>query len=196
MGAFVDLGDLRIPEEPLNGEFLGVAIASQDLDGALRDPHRRVACEQFGHARFFGMTRAVGVVMLFFGPSGLVDEKACGFNLSCHVSQIGHNHLMISDGFSEGLALVSVFEGRFVGTLGDSQRLGRNANSTVVKGVHGDGEAVAYAFDSVLYGHLAVVQHKGAGVRRTNAEFVFFLSNGEPFIGSINDERRGSSVLL
>ena len=51
--SFVNLCDFRIPEETLEREFFGVAVTAEDLDGSFRDPHRRIASEQFGHADFF-----------------------------------------------------------------------------------------------------------------------------------------------
>ena len=44
--AFVDLGDLRVAEQPLDRIVLHVAVSAEDLDRLRRHPHRRLAREQ------------------------------------------------------------------------------------------------------------------------------------------------------
>src|SRR5919201_4373730 len=47
--AFINLRDLRVSEQPLNGIFLYIAVAAEDLDRLRRHPHRRFARHQFCH---------------------------------------------------------------------------------------------------------------------------------------------------
>ena len=71
---------------------------------------------------------------------------------------------MVGDGLAERFSLVGVLQGGFVRALSDAQGLSGDADSTVVQGVHGDGEPVANAFDGVFNRNLAVVEHQGARV--------------------------------
>ena len=196
MGALVNLRDLGVSEEALNGELLGVTVAAENLNGSLGDPHGGIAGEQLGHAGLLRVSWAVGMVVLLLGPCSLVDEQACGLDLRRHVGKVGHDHLMVGDGFAERLALVSVLQGRLVGALSDTKRLCSDANTTVVKGIHGDGEAVSDTLDGIFNRNFAVVQHEGARVRRTNTKFVLFLADREAFVVCIDDEGRGAAVLL
>ena len=94
-----------------------------------------------------------------------------------HVRKVGHDHLVVGDWLAEGLSLVSVLQGGLVRALGDTEGLGGDTDAAVVKSVHCDGEPVANALDDILNGHFAVVEHKGAGIGGTDAEFVFLLSD-------------------
>src|SRR4051812_47197953 len=49
--AFVDLGDPRVAEVPLDVELLRVAHPAVDLDGLVGDPVRGLAGVELGHAR-------------------------------------------------------------------------------------------------------------------------------------------------
>src|SRR6266576_3290410 len=53
-GAFIDLGDLRVPEEFLDGEISHVAIPPEELNRLCRDPHRRLGSKQLHHAGVLG----------------------------------------------------------------------------------------------------------------------------------------------
>ncbi len=110
------------------------------------------------------MPWTIGMVVLFLGPSCFVHQQTSSLDLRRHVGEVGHDHLVVSDRLSEGLALVGVLERRLVRALGDAQRLGGDADAAVVEGVHGDGEPVADAFDGVFNRHFAVVEHERARV--------------------------------
>src|SRR3989449_10735019 len=51
VGAFVDLRDLRVTHEALDGILARVAVAAEDLHGVGGDLHRRVAREALRHRR-------------------------------------------------------------------------------------------------------------------------------------------------
>ena len=71
---------------------------------------------------------------------------------------------MMRNGFAKGFSLVGILQGRFIRPLSDAKGLGSNADSGVVKSVHGDREPVADAFDDVLNRDLAIVEDKRAGI--------------------------------
>src|SRR5258708_32064482 len=48
--AFIDLGDLCIPEKFLDGEISHVAVPPEELNCLRCDPHRCFGCEQLRHA--------------------------------------------------------------------------------------------------------------------------------------------------
>src|SRR5207302_6230413 len=56
-GALVDLHDLRVTEEALDGELARVAVAAEDLDRVGRDLHGRVGRPALGHGRLVGVAR-------------------------------------------------------------------------------------------------------------------------------------------
>src|SRR5437667_1469875 len=49
LGALEDVVDLGVPVPALDREFADVAVAAEDLDGALGGPHRDPACLELGH---------------------------------------------------------------------------------------------------------------------------------------------------
>src|SRR6185437_1083015 len=53
--ALVNLGDLRVSEMPLDGEFRHVAIAAEDLDRLARRAVRDVRRVELGHRRFLAV---------------------------------------------------------------------------------------------------------------------------------------------
>src|SRR6266704_2486344 len=63
-GAFIDLCDLCIPEKFLDGEISHIPIPPEELNRLRRDPHRRLGCEQLGHA---GVQRDVFTGILAHG---------------------------------------------------------------------------------------------------------------------------------
>src|SRR6266508_3033615 len=46
--AFIDLGDLCIPEKFLDGEISHVSVPAEELNRLRRNPHGRLICEQLG----------------------------------------------------------------------------------------------------------------------------------------------------
>src|SRR6266850_4973598 len=50
-GAFIDLGDLCISKESLDGEIAHVPVPAEQLHRLRRDPHGRFGREQLRHAR-------------------------------------------------------------------------------------------------------------------------------------------------
>ena len=51
LGAFVELGDLRVAHHPLHRELVDVAVPPEHLDGVGGDPHRGVPGHEFTHRR-------------------------------------------------------------------------------------------------------------------------------------------------
>ncbi len=51
---FIECCDPHVPKEPLDGEFLRVAIATKDLNRLVGRPVGGLRREQFGHGCLFG----------------------------------------------------------------------------------------------------------------------------------------------
>src|SRR6478735_9983840 len=51
LGAFVELGELRVAHHPLHRELVDVAIAPEHLDGVGGDAHRGIPGHEFTHRR-------------------------------------------------------------------------------------------------------------------------------------------------
>src|SRR5258707_12718685 len=61
--ALVDLRDLRVAHEALDGVLLDVAVAAEDLDGLRRREHRDVAALELRHRRRLRQLRPVDALV-------------------------------------------------------------------------------------------------------------------------------------
>src|SRR2546426_3924871 len=82
-GAFIDLGDLRVAKQFLDGEVAHVAVPAEQLHRLSRHPHRRLRSEQLRHAGVLGDVLAP----VLTGRRRVRDRKSTRLNSS---------HLVIS----------------------------------------------------------------------------------------------------
>src|SRR6266850_5585559 len=104
-GAFIDLGDLCIPEEFLDGEISHVSIPPEELNRLRRDPHRRFGREQLRHA---GVQR--NILARIFARGRAVRQGARRLGARGHVGQLELHRLEIADWLLELLALGAVLQ--------------------------------------------------------------------------------------
>ena len=81
-------------------------------------------------------------------------------------------------GWPNWIALLGVGHGRFIGPLGDAQRLGRDADAAAVQGGHGDLEALALLAQQVLLGHFHIVKDQLGSGGGADAHFVVVVAEG------------------
>src|SRR5258705_4658587 len=91
-GAFIDLGDLRVPKEFLHGEVSHVPIAPEELNRLRRDPHRGFGRKQLGHAGELGDVFA-GV----FPRGRAMRQRARRLRARRHVGQLELHGLELLD---------------------------------------------------------------------------------------------------
>src|SRR4051794_25445805 len=127
-----DVVDLRVAVHALHRELPRVAVAAQDLHGALRRPHGNLARLELAH-RALGVLELVGVAA---HPGGAPDQQPGGVDLELHVGQREGDRLVLDDLAAELLALLGVVECELVRGAGDAERLGANGRAAGLEGLH------------------------------------------------------------
>src|SRR5690348_15589272 len=103
VGAFADAQQRRVAVEPLDREFLGVAVAAVDAHRLVRVLERGLAREILGHARL--QVAALAPVVDF---RGVLDEKPRRLNPGGHLAELELDRLVLADRLAEGVALLRV----------------------------------------------------------------------------------------
>src|SRR3569833_3042997 len=116
--ALEDGEDLAVPVPALLRVLAGVAVAAQDLDGLLRDLHRRLARVQLGHRAF----RVVEVLAVAGHPRGAPDQEPGRVDRGLHVGQFEGDRLEVADLAAELVAVAGVVPCVLVGGAGDADR--------------------------------------------------------------------------
>src|SRR5882762_11628441 len=91
-GAFIDLSNLCIPEEFLDGEISHVSVPPEELNRLRRDPHRRFGREQLGHA---GVER--DVLTRIFARRGPVRQRPRRLRARGHIGELELHGLELFD---------------------------------------------------------------------------------------------------
>src|SRR5688572_31684153 len=93
--ALVDLCDLRVAHEALDGVLLDIAVPAEDLYGIRRHGHRHVTALELRHRRRLRELRVVhpGVDHL----AEAVEEAARGLALGLHVRELRLDELVLRD---------------------------------------------------------------------------------------------------
>src|SRR5690606_33057688 len=112
--ALVDLRDARISIIALHVEFLGVPVATVDLERLVRDPVAHLGGVELGHRGLGGVAHA-----LVLERRRAEDEQARRIDVGGHVRQHESDGLVLGDGLAEALALLGVGERGLVGGAGD-----------------------------------------------------------------------------
>ena len=127
-----DVVDLRVAVPALDGELARVAVAAEDLDRPLGDPHGDLAGLELRH-------RALGVLewhLVAAHPRRAPHQQACGVDLELHAGQREGDRLVLDDLATELLALLGVLQRVLVGGAGDAQRLGADGRARGLEGLH------------------------------------------------------------
>src|SRR5439155_1024192 len=117
-GALVDLHDLRVAEEALDGELARVAVAAQDLDRVGRDLHGRVGRPALGHGRLVGVARDPRIHL----ARRVVDHEPGAVHEHRHVGEHELDPLEARDRLTELLPLLRVAHRRVERRLADADR--------------------------------------------------------------------------
>src|SRR2546422_5554238 len=91
-GAFIDLSDLRIPKEFLDGEISHVPIPPEELNRLRRDPHRRFGREQLRHA---GVER--DVLTRIFARRRPLRQRPRRLDARRHIGELELHRLEVGD---------------------------------------------------------------------------------------------------
>src|SRR4051812_1237116 len=102
-GAFIDLQQLRVAHQFLDGVLPGVSIPPKNLNRVGRAPHRSIGTESLGIAR-----RDRGEISLVHLPGGLVRQEPGRFVGHGHLGEHELHRLVLRDRHPEGLALQRV----------------------------------------------------------------------------------------
>src|SRR5437773_3854899 len=104
-GAFIDFGDLCIPEKFLDGEISHVPIPPEELNRLRRHPHRRFGREQLRHAGVEG-----DVFARIFARRRPLRQRARRFDTRRHVGELELHALELFDRLVELLPLSGELE--------------------------------------------------------------------------------------
>ena len=136
VGAFVDLGGLRVAHQPFHLAGPHVPHAAEELYGVGGDLHRGVGGEALG-----GRGVEAQVVRSALGPYGRrVGELPCGGQLHGHRGDHEFQSLELGEEPAEPASRPEVGDRVVQGRLGDADRLGRDEDPAVVEGLQGHRE--------------------------------------------------------
>ena len=183
VGAFVDGGDLGIPIEPFHIHALQVAGATKDLQGIVGDGDCCIRSIHLGHGAF----HAVLLVFLFQFRSTVYQEPGCP-EPGGHIRQFERNTLVLADGGVELDPFLGIVQCGFIGSLGNPQCLGCNADPAPVQGSHGDFEALAPFAQQVLFGQFHIVEDQFCRGRGADPQLVVVVPEGETGHAFFHDE--------
>src|SRR5688572_7988626 len=186
VGALVDLHDLGVAHEALDGEVAGVAVAAEHLHGVRGDLHGGVAGPALGHGRLAGVA-ADALVHL---ARGVVDHQPAGMRLHRHVGQHELDALEGGDRLAELLALLGVADGGVERGLGDADGHGAGGRPRDVEGAHGDLEALPLGAEALSRGDRAVGEVQRDRRRGADAELLLLLADREARRALLDQERR------
>src|SRR5436190_13323209 len=165
--SLVELEELCIAHELLDGVLLHVAVAAEDLDGVCRHLHRGVGGEAF---RIRGLERrALAPIQQ---PGGLPRQQAGGLDLGGHVGDQEVHSLVHRDRLPELRPLAGIRDGVLERRAGDADGARGGAGPRVVERAHGDLEAVALGAEPVAGGDAHVLKGDGRRLARALAELV------------------------
>src|SRR5271165_554648 len=169
VGALVDLRHLRIAQEALDREVLGVAVAAEELHGVDRDRHGGVGGERLGHG---AEARELATRVVVDHGAGAVDEGAGSFVAHRHVGQHEAQPLQVGDRGAEGVPLLHVGRRAVDGPLPDADRLRPDGRPAPVQRVHGHGEPLTLLADAVRRRDAHLVEDHLARRTAPHAELV------------------------
>src|SRR5947209_2844394 len=132
-GALEDRVDLRVAVPAFDGILADVAVAAEDLDGLLGDPHGSLAGEELGH----GALAALELLGVAAHPACPPNQQTGGVDARLHVGQLEGDGLVLDDRPVELLALLGVVERVLVGGPGDADGLGPDGGASRLERRHG-----------------------------------------------------------
>src|SRR5215211_9496323 len=118
-GALEERVDLRVAVPLFDREVADVAVATEDLNGLLGDPHRDLARLELAHRAF----AVLEPLLRRAHPRRPPYEQARGVDLHLHVGELEGDALVLDDLAAERFALLGVVEGELVGGAGDAESL-------------------------------------------------------------------------
>src|SRR4051812_8269790 len=170
--ALVELHDLRVAHQLLDGVLLDEAVAAVDLHGVSCDLHRRV-CREALRVR-----RDERVALALVEQEGRVPRhQARGMNLRGHVGDHELDRLMHRDRHAELHALLRILGRELEGRAGDAYSHGSDAGARAVEGRHRHAEAVVLLADEMILGDRDVVERDRRRVGGALSELVLLLVN-------------------
>src|SRR6476661_6175277 len=117
--ALEDRVDLRVPVPLLHRVLTHVAVAAEDLNRLLGDPHRDLTGLELAHRALTGGE----LLAVVAHPARAVHEEPGRVDLHLHVGELERDALVLDDRPAERLALLGVLERVLVGGPGDAERL-------------------------------------------------------------------------
>src|SRR2546429_9693069 len=149
--ALVNLRDLGVAHEALDGILARVAIAAEDLHGVGRHLHGGVAREALGHRR---LHRRDGAAIDERG--GVVHRQPRGLRGHRYVGQHDLDPLDGRDRLSELASLLGVADGGVERGLRDAHRLRADRGPRAIERAERDAKALALVAEPIFYRYLAI----------------------------------------
>lgn len=172
-GPLSDLADLRVAHHSLDGIVLRVAVATVDLDGLQRGPHRKLGTEKLRDRGFLSERFPV-----LGQPGGMEHQMLPCLDFSRHVRELELDSLEARNGTPELPSPRCVIQ-RLLSAFGDSEREGGDSDATRVERLHEVDEAHSVFAEPVLHRYFDILEDELPGIRGPPAQLVFLFSSSE-----------------
>lgn len=143
---FVDGTDLGVSPVLFKTNLSNESLAARPLDGRSGRLLRDNRCIVLRHGGFLcerpsfllqtegvSLNNSVRKVLTCLESRGIVSQESCCFNLSSHFCELETHSLELSNGLSKLLALISILETLIKSSLGKTDHLGCNADTSFVE---------------------------------------------------------------
>ena len=187
--AFIDLPNLGIAIELLDGVVLHESVSAKQVDREGRHAFGDLGREQLAH-RGLAQERQARVTK----TCGVVDEEPRRLEVGCHARELELHALEISDGAAELPALFGVANGVIQRALRQADHLRADADAPFVERLDGDLVALAELTEYGGARHLTILEDQLAGAARPYPELVLFLADREAGRPTLDDERRDAAI--
>src|ERR1700722_20363612 len=188
-GALADGAQLHVPIELFDRVVLDESVATMDLHGFVRGAHRNLGSRQLRHGPF--LADALPAIL---HPTRAIGEQARGVDLGSHVRQLVLDGLKLRNGTAEPLALLRVFQGRFIRALRGSHRKRRDGEAPAIQNPEAVHESLTLFAEQLRFRHPAICEDDLASSAGAHAELVFLLAVLKTRYALLKNER-GNSVL-
>src|SRR6266545_4107762 len=190
-GALVDLVELGVAHQLLDGELFHVPVAAEDLHGISRDFHADVRGEPLRVRRLERRAHA-----LVDHPRRLPAKQPRSFDLRRHVGDQEVDALVHRDGHAELHALLRVLGRVLERRARDADGPDRRARPREVERLHRDLEALALLAEPVLRGNAHVLERQRGRVGRALSHLVEVPVDHDAVCVGRNDESGQAAMAL
>ena len=188
IGSFINGSDFGIPVCPFHFHAFQIAASAENLEGIVCDLKGNIGSILLGHGRLHTIR-----LMVFLQLRGTVYQQPGAAQLGCHIGKLKGNRLLLAYGLSELDTFFGIFQCMLKCSLGDSQRLGGNADTSAVQSCHSDFKAFPFFSQKVLFGNLDIVEYQFRSRGGPDTHFIIMITKFKAFPAFFHNKCRNSS---